>query len=233
LHFYGSPIGKDSMHKSEVLESIRNCGIVPAIRVNTETQALRAMEALCNGGVQIAEVTMSSPGAADMLDAVIARFGQNMVIGAGTVLDSETARHCILAGAQFIVTPALSAPTIELCRRYSIAVLPGALTPTEILVAWEAGADCVKVFPASAAGGAAYIRGVKAPLPHIELMPMGGVSLATAAEYIKAGSFALGVGNDLVNLSDLGEHGGAEISIRANAYRACVEEARAAQLAEP
>jgi 2-dehydro-3-deoxyphosphogluconate aldolase / (4S)-4-hydroxy-2-oxoglutarate aldolase len=214
------------MNKSEVLEKIRTCGLVPAVRVDTEAQALRALEALGNGGLSVAEVAMSMAGAARILEAALGRFGQDMVIGAGTVLDPETARHCILAGARFIVSPALNLRTIKLCRRYGIAVLPGALTPTEILAAWTAGADCVKVFPASSVGGPAYIHGVKAPLPQVELMPMGGVSLESAADYIKAGSLALGVGNDLVRLSDLGEHGGAAISKRAEDYRLRVEEAR-------
>jgi 2-dehydro-3-deoxyphosphogluconate aldolase/(4S)-4-hydroxy-2-oxoglutarate aldolase len=208
------------------LAEIHACGLVPAVRVQTETQALRALEALGNGGVTVAEVAMSMVGSARILDAAVARFGQSMVIGAGTVLDTETARYCILAGARFIVSPAVNQRTIKLCRRYSIPVFPGALTPTEILAAWSAGADGVKVFPASSMGGPSYIRGVKAPLPHIELMPMGGVSLETAEDYIRAGSFALGVGNDLIAVADLGEHGGAAITARARQYRQRVTQAR-------
>ena len=124
----------------------------------------------------------------------------DILIGAGTVLDAETARMCILEGAQFVVSPALKVPTIEMCHRYGVAVLPGALTPTEIVTAWEAGADVVKIFPASALGGAKYLKSVKAPLPQVEMIPTGGVSLATAAEFLEAGAFALGVGADLVDL---------------------------------
>jgi 2-dehydro-3-deoxyphosphogluconate aldolase/(4S)-4-hydroxy-2-oxoglutarate aldolase len=123
----------------------------------------------------------------------------DILLGAGTVLDPETARACILEGAQFVVSPALNVKTIEMCHRYGIAVFPGALTPTEILTAWEAGADVVKVFPASAMGGAKYLKSVKAPLPQVEMIPTGGVSLATAQEFLEAGAFALGVGADLVD----------------------------------
>jgi len=211
------------MRKSEVLERIRGCGVVPAVRVDTEEQALRALEALGHGGISVAEVAMSMPQAARVLDRAISRFGDCMLIGAGTVLDAETARHCILAGAQFIVSPALNVSTIEICRRYSVAVFAGALTPTEILTAWTAGADCVKVFPVSAAGGVSYIKAIRAPLPQVELLPMGGVSLESAADYIQAGCFALGVGNDLVSVSNLGDDGGAAITQRAAEYRARIE----------
>jgi 2-dehydro-3-deoxyphosphogluconate aldolase / (4S)-4-hydroxy-2-oxoglutarate aldolase len=122
----------------------------------------------------------------------------DILIGAGTVLDAETARMCILEGAQFVVSPALNIATIEMCHRYSVAVLPGALTPTEIVTAWQAGADVVKVFPASAMGGPKYLTSLKGPLPQIEMIPTGGVMLGTAAEFLEAGAFALGVGSDLV-----------------------------------
>src|SRR5208337_4882198 len=127
------------------------------------------------------------------------RAGDSILIGAGTVLDPETARACMLAGAAFIVSPSLNLKTIEICHRYSVPVIPGALTPTEVVTAWEAGADVVKVFPCSALGGAKYLKALKAPFPQIELVPTGGVSLSTAAEFLAAGAFALGVGADLVN----------------------------------
>ena len=129
----------------------------------------------------------------------MAKERPDILIGAGTVLDPETARMCILEGAQFVVSPALNVKTVELCRRYSIAVLPGALTPTEVVTAWQAGADVIKVFPASAMGGAKYLASLKAPLPQVELIPTGGVSLATAKDFLDAGAFALGVGADLVD----------------------------------
>lgn len=214
------------MDKVQVLGGIQTCGIMPAVRVRNEDQALRALAALYEGGIHVAEIAMSMTRAARILDAVIDRFGDLMVIGAGTVLDAQTARYCILAGAKFLVSPAVNLRMIELCRRYDIAVFPGALTPTEILSAWTAGADCVKVFPAGSMGGSSYIRAVKAPLPQVNLMPMGGVSLESAAEFIKAGSFALGVGNDLVSFSSAGESESRQIASRAAAYRSCIDKAR-------
>jgi 2-dehydro-3-deoxyphosphogluconate aldolase/(4S)-4-hydroxy-2-oxoglutarate aldolase len=219
---------KSPVNRAQLLDTIQRCGIVPAVRVQTEAQALRALEALGNGGIEVAEIAMSTPRAASILDAAIARFGSSMILGAGTVLDAATARHCILAGARFIVTPTLNLETIEMCLRYGVAVLPGALTPTEILAAWSAGAACVKVFPAGNMGGASYIRALKAPLPQIELMPMGGVTLVSAKEFLEAGSFALGVGSDLVHAGDLGGHGGTETTRRARQFRQIVIDFRRA-----
>jgi 2-dehydro-3-deoxyphosphogluconate aldolase/(4S)-4-hydroxy-2-oxoglutarate aldolase len=214
------------MRKLEVLERISTCGIVPAVRVESERRALQAVEALGRGGILVAEVAMSMSKASRILDQVLARFGDDMLIGAGTVLDAETARHCILAGAQFIVSPALNLSTIELCRRYGIPIFAGALTPTEILGAWTAGADCVKVFPVNAVGGASYIKAIRAPLPQVPLLPMGGVSLESVEDYFRAGCFALGVGNDLVTVLTSQDDGGAAISKRAGEYRARVEGSR-------
>jgi len=187
------------MHKSEVLNKIREVGLVPVLRADSEEEALAIAYALEAGGVTVLEVTMTVPGAIDAIGRLAAEAGDRILIGAGTVLDPETARACMLAGAQFIVSPALNLRTIEICRRYSVAVFPGGLTPTEIVTAWEAGADAVKVFPCSAVGGAKYLKAIKAPLPQIELIPTGGVSLATAAEFLEAGAIALGVGGDLVD----------------------------------
>ena len=187
------------MHKSEVLKKIREVGLVPVLRADSEEEALAIAYALEAGGVTILEVTMTVPGAVDAIRRLASEAGDRILVGAGTVLDPETARVCMLAGARFIVSPALNVRTIELCRRYDVAVFPGALTPTEIITAWEAGADAVKVFPCSAVGGAKYLKAIKAPLPQIELIPTGGVSLATAAEFLDAGAIALGVGGDLVD----------------------------------
>lgn len=186
------------MKKADVLARIQQIGIVPVLRASSTKEALGIAHAIAAGGVPILEVTMTVPGAINVIEQLVAHGG-NLLIGAGTVLDAETARACILAGAQFIVSPALDLRTIELCRKYGVPVLPGALTPTEIVTAWQAGADAVKVFPCSAVGGAKYLKAVKAPLPQIELIPTGGVSLATAAEFLEAGAFALGVGGDLVD----------------------------------
>ncbi len=187
------------MHKSEVLQKIRQVGLVPVLRADSEEEALGIAYALEAGGVTVLEVTMTVPGAVDVIRRLAKEAGDRILIGAGTVLDPESARACMLAGAEFIVSPALNVRTIELCRRYNVAVFPGGLTPTEVVTAWEAGADAVKVFPCSAMGGASYLKALKAPLPQIELIPTGGVSLATAADFLKAGAFALGVGGDLVD----------------------------------
>ena len=214
------------MEKSDVLKRIAEVGLVPVIRAESSEEALRVVEAIDAGGVPILEITMTVPGAIDLIEA-IRKQNATAIVGAGTVLDPETARACILAGAHFIVSPAVNTATIEMCRRYSVAVMPGALTPTEVVTAWSAGADVVKVFPCGALGGASYIRSLKAPFPHIALMPTGGVSMKTAADFIKAGSIALGVGADLVDLKTLREPGGPEIiTERAREYVRLVQEAR-------
>src|SRR6202789_1491161 len=166
------------MQKSEVLKALREIGLVPVLRADSEAQALTLADAIAAGGVTVLEVTMTVPGAIQVMRQ-LAEKRPDILIGAGTVLDPETARMCILEGAQYVVSPALNLRTIELCHRYSIPVLPGALTPTEVITAWEAGADVIKIFPASAMGGAKYLKGLKAPLPHVEMIPTGGVSLAT------------------------------------------------------
>ncbi len=195
------------MQKSAVLDQLRTIGLVPVLRAESVDRALALAEAIAAGGVTCLEITMTVPGAMQVMRK-LAETRTDILIGAGTVLDPETARMCILEGAQFVVSPALNMKTIEMCHRYSVAVLPGALTPTEIVTAWQAGADVVKVFPASAMGGASYLKSIKAPLPQVELIPTGGVSLATAEEFLRAGAFALGVGADLVDAKAMaaGEH---------------------------
>jgi 2-dehydro-3-deoxyphosphogluconate aldolase/(4S)-4-hydroxy-2-oxoglutarate aldolase len=162
---------------------------------------------------------MTVENAIQALETVANRYGDKVLLGAGTVLDPETARACILAGAQFIVTPALNVKTIEIARRYSKPVFPGGLTPTEVLTAWEAGADAVKVFPCSALGGAKYIKALKAPLPQIELFPTGGVNLETIGEFLSAGSAAVGVGSELVDSKTISEKKFAVITERARKFR--------------
>lgn len=213
------------MQKAEVLKSLREIGLVPVLRAESETQALALASAIAAGGVTVLEVTMTVPGAIRVMRR-LAEERPDILIGAGTVLDAETARMCILEGAQFVVSPALKIPTIEMCHRYGVAVLPGALTPTEIVTAWEAGADVVKIFPASALGGAKYLKSVKAPLPQVEMIPTGGVSLATAAEFLEAGAFALGVGADLVDLKAIAKGTPETITESARKYLAIVREFR-------
>jgi 2-dehydro-3-deoxyphosphogluconate aldolase/(4S)-4-hydroxy-2-oxoglutarate aldolase len=169
------------------------------LRADSPEQAVTIAKAIVAGGISVLEVTMTVPGAIDVIRTLVEGSDGHLLVGAGSVLDPETARACLLAGAQFIVSPVLNLATITLSRRYGVAVLPGALTPTEVLTAWEAGADVVKVFPCSAVGGAKYLKAIHGPLPQIKLIPTGGVSLATAEEFLKAGAFALGVGSDLVD----------------------------------
>jgi 2-dehydro-3-deoxyphosphogluconate aldolase / (4S)-4-hydroxy-2-oxoglutarate aldolase len=213
------------MEKSEVLKACREIGLVPVLRAESEEQALKLASAIAAGGVTVLEVTMTVPGAIRVMRR-LAEERPDILIGAGTVLDPETARMCILEGAQFVVSPALNIKTIEMCHRYGIAVLPGALTPTEIVTAWEAGADVVKVFPASALGGAKYLKSVKAPLPQVEMIPTGGVSLSTAAEFLQAGAFALGVGADLVDTKAIAQGRPETITENARKYLAIVREFR-------
>jgi len=214
------------MNKSEVIQRIKEVGLVPVVRAASADEAMQAIDAIKAGGVTVLEITMTVPGAVGAIAEVTKRFGEEVVVGAGTVLDAETARTCMLAGAQFIVSPSLNLDTIACCRRYGVAVLPGALTPTEVVSAWTAGADFVKVFPAGALGGASYLKALKAPLPQIELVPTGGVSLKTAADFIKAGASALGVGADLVDVKALRSGEANVITERARQYVEIVREAR-------
>ena len=216
------------MNKSQVIQQITGLGVIPVVRAASSEEAMQAIEAIKAGGVNVLEITMTVPGAVRVMEAVTARYGTEVLVGAGTVLDTETARACILAGAQFIVSPALNVGTIELCRRYGVAVMPGALTPTEVVTAWQAGADFVKVFPAQAMGGASYLRALKAPFPQIELVPTGGVSLKTATDFIKAGAAALGIGSDLVDIKALRAGHASVITENARQFVSLVQAARAA-----
>lgn len=214
------------MQKIQAIQQIKEVGIIPVVRAVSADEAMRAVDAIKAGGVSVLEITMTVPGAVRVIEEVAARYGSEALVGAGTVLDAETARACILSGAQFVVSPSLDLGTINCCRKYSVPVIPGALTPTEVVQAWAAGADFVKVFPAGAMGGANYIKALKAPFPQIELVPTGGVSLKTAADFIKAGASALGVGADLVDLKALREGRGSLITERARHFVELVIEAR-------
>jgi len=215
------------MNKTDVIKQIRDIGIIPVVRATSADEAMRAIDAIREGGVSVLEITMTVPGAVSVIEQLAKNYGNDVLVGAGTVLDPETARACILSGAKFVVSPALNVETIECCRRYGVAVMPGALTPTEVVQAWTAGADFVKVFPAGALGGASYLKALKAPLPQIELVPTGGVSLKTAADFIKAGASALGVGADLVDLKAVRDGQASIITERAKQYVEIVREARA------
>jgi 2-dehydro-3-deoxyphosphogluconate aldolase / (4S)-4-hydroxy-2-oxoglutarate aldolase len=215
------------MDKTQVIQQIEETGLVPVVRASSSDEAMRVIDAIKEGGVSVLEITMTVPGAIKVIEEVVAKFGSEATVGAGTVLDPETARVCILAGAQFVVSPALNLDTIALCRRYSVPVMPGALTPTEVITAWQAGADFVKVFPCGSMGGASYIKNLKGPLPHIRFIPTGGVSLKTAADFIKAGSSALGVGTDLVDVKAIGAGEAHVVTERAKQFTEIIREARA------
>ncbi len=214
------------MHRDVILRSILDIGVVPVVRTSSAESAVRAIEAVYRGGIRAAEITMTVPGAIKALEKLADAFGDKLVLGAGTVLDPETARICMLAGAQFFVTPALNVKTIEMAKRYSKIIMPGALTPTEIVTAWEAGADFVKVFPCGAMGGAKYIKSLKAPLPHIEMVPTGGVSLETTADFLRAGAAAVAVGAELIDAKTISEGRYEVFEERARQFLAEVAKAR-------
>lgn len=207
------------------MQLINNTGVIGIMRAKSSDQLIEAADAIREGGVRVIEVTMTTPGALKVIETAANRYGDDILFGAGSVLDPETARQAILAGAGFIVAPTLSLPTIHLCRRYDIPVVPGCFTPTEILTAWEAGADLVKVFPAGF-GGPKYIKAVRAPLPYTELIPVGGVNLSTTADFIRAGAFAVGVGSELVDQKLLDNGDMAELTRRATAFIAEVQKGR-------
>jgi len=213
--------------KSEVIQTIKDIGVIPVVRATSADEAMRAIDAIREGGISVLEITMTVPGAVKLIEEVVKRYGKDALVGAGTVLDPETATACISSGAQFVVSPALNLETIACCRERDIAVMPGALTPTEVVHAWKAGADFVKVFPAGAVGGPSYLKALKAPLPQIELVPTGGVSLTTARDFIRAGAAALGVGTDLVDINAIREGQSAVITERAKQFIEIVREARA------
>jgi 2-dehydro-3-deoxyphosphogluconate aldolase/(4S)-4-hydroxy-2-oxoglutarate aldolase len=214
------------MDKHQALAIMEDSGIIAIMRAQSSAQLLQAADAIKEGGVQAIEVTMTTPGALDVIREARARYGEEVLFGAGSVLDAETARAAILAGSQFIVGPTLNLDLVTLCRRYSIPVVPGAYTPTEAITAWEAGADMVKIFPASV-GGPSYIKAIKAPLPQLKLCPVGGVNLETAAEFIRKGAATLGVGSALINQKLLDEGDFDALTERARRLVEEVEKGRA------
>jgi 2-dehydro-3-deoxyphosphogluconate aldolase/(4S)-4-hydroxy-2-oxoglutarate aldolase len=215
------------MTKAEVLRRIEEVGVIPVVRAASSDEAIAVAEAISEGGIPLLEITMTVPGAVNVIAELSKRYGDKVVVGAGTVLDPGAARACIEAGAQFIVSPALNLKTIERCKDHEITIFPGVLTPTEVVTAWQAGADAVKVFPCSAVGGAKYLRALKAPLPQVKLVPTGGVSLSTAKDFIAAGAWALGVGADLVNTKAIQAGDRLSVVSAARDYVIAVREARA------
>jgi 2-dehydro-3-deoxyphosphogluconate aldolase/(4S)-4-hydroxy-2-oxoglutarate aldolase len=205
------------MKKYQKLNIIRETGVIAIMRAQSSDQLITAADAIKAGGVQAIEVTMTTPGALGVIGAAKARYGDDVLFGAGSVLDPETARAAILSGADFIVAPTLNLDMIALCKRYSIPVVPGCYTPTEALTAWQAGADMIKLFPASF-GGASLVKAILAPLPQLEIVPGGGVNLDTAADFIRKGAAALGVGSSLVNQKLLDAGDLTEMTRRAEAF---------------
>jgi len=201
-------------------------GLVPVIRVSSAPEAIWVADAIREAKGSLIEITMSVPGAIDVIKGLATKYGDEVIVGAGTVLDTETGRAALLAGAQFIVTPTLDLNLIQLAHRYSAVIIPGALTPTEILTAWNAGADMVKVFPAAQVGGPEYIKALKGPLPQILLVPTGGVNLQNAGAFIRAGATALGVGGELVDKKALKEKRLHVITENALAFFKAIKEAR-------
>ncbi len=205
------------MEKSTILEIIKNEKLVPVIRTNSTDDARQAIKLISKCGIKIFEVTMTVPNATQLI-AELNESDSDILIGAGTVLDVRQAESCIEAGAKFIVSPAFDLEIVKFCSKNEIAVMPGTLTPTEVLAAWKAGADCVKVFPCDALGGAKYLKTLKILFPQIEMMPTGGVSLETIADFFKAGAIAVGVGTDLVDFKAMREGNLEAVAEKAQKY---------------
>jgi 2-dehydro-3-deoxyphosphogluconate aldolase / (4S)-4-hydroxy-2-oxoglutarate aldolase len=214
------------MEKREVFNRMVSEGLIPVIRVASVTEAMDVADAIKEGGVTLIEITMSVPGALDAIKELTKKYKDDIIMGAGTLLDTETGRAALLAGAQFLVTPTLNLELIELAHRYSAVIVPGAATPTEILTAWNAGADMVKVFPAAQLGGPEYIKALRGPLPQVLYVPTGGVNLQNAGAFIKAGATALGAGGELVDKKAVKEKKFNIITENTRAFLKVIKEAR-------
>lgn len=214
------------MGRRDALARIQELGVVPVVRAASAAEALALVEAIRAGGIDVVELTMTVPGAVQVMAELDHRLGDAIVLGAGTVLDAETARACMLAGARFVVSPIVDEPTITCCRTYGVPVLAGALSPTEVVRAWRAGAAMVKVFPCGAVGGPSYLKALRGPLPQIPLLPTGGVSLDTVGAFIEAGAAAVGAGGDLADVARIREGNAGAIADRARRYVEAVTRAR-------
>lgn len=214
------------MQKKEVRDRIEEIGVLPAIRVSTKQDATYAAETVYRAGITVAEITMTVPSGLEVISQ-LAKSHPDMVVGAGTVLNVETAKRCVDAGAKFLTSPGLVLKVVEYALKHNVIVLPGALTPTEVIAAWEAGADFVKVFPCSASGGANYIRALKEPLPQVPLIATGGVNQVTTPAFIHAGAIAVGVGHELIPREALQFHHENQIFELARRFLAMVRDARA------
>jgi len=221
------------MTSEQVKEKIIEVGIIPVVRAASAAQAIAAAQAVCAGGIPVVEITMTVPGAVQVIAELVKTMGGDVLIGAGTVLNRESAQRCLDAGAQFLVSPGFNPGTVELAKDHGTIMLSGALTPTEVVDAWDAGSDLVKIFPCGAVGGAKYIKALKGPLPQIPMVPTGGVNLSNAAEFIAAGSAALGIGGELVSAEALKSGDTAAITNSAKQYVAIVRQARLARVSVP
>jgi len=215
------------MDKQKVRERILEIGIVPVVRASSAGEACIAAEAVCQGGIPIVEITMTVPGAVELIRELVKNCGSDVLIGAGTVLNADAARGCIDAGAEFLVSPGLNPQTVAFAAREGKLIMAGALTPTEVMAAWDAGADFIKVFPCGQVGGAKYIKALKGPFPQIPFIPTGGVNLKTAAEFLEAGSVALGIGGELVQAEALKANKPEIIVENARKFLAIVKHTRA------
>jgi 2-dehydro-3-deoxyphosphogluconate aldolase/(4S)-4-hydroxy-2-oxoglutarate aldolase len=214
------------MTKDQVRARIEEIAIIPAIRVSSHDDALFACEAVQQAGIPIVELTMTVPGAVELLE-VMGKNSCGVMAGAGTVLDLETAQRCVDAGAQFLTSPGLETELVEFAAKHGVLVLPGALTPTEVLNAWKAGGDMVKVYPCSQVGGAKYIKSLRGPFPQIPLIASGGVNHHTAPEFILAGAVALGIGGNLIPKEAIEQRQPERIAELARRFKEMVAEARA------
>jgi 2-dehydro-3-deoxyphosphogluconate aldolase/(4S)-4-hydroxy-2-oxoglutarate aldolase len=214
------------MTKQQVRNRIVEIGIVPVVRAASAQQAMQAAEAVCAGGIPIVEITMTVPGAIDVITQLAKSMGNDVLIGAGTVLDAEAAERCIDAGADFLVSPGFDLATVQFAKQQGKLIMAGALTPTEVITAWKAGSDFVKIFPCGTVGGAKYIKALKAPLPQVPMVPTGGVNLETAADFIRAGADALGIGGELVSAAACKSGNLSVVTEAARLYVDIVQEAR-------
>jgi 2-dehydro-3-deoxyphosphogluconate aldolase/(4S)-4-hydroxy-2-oxoglutarate aldolase len=212
--------------RAEIVRRIEAVGIVPVIRTATPDLAARAARAVLAGGISVFEITMTVPDAPAVIRALVKELGDQAVVGAGTVLNAAAAHQCVDAGAAFIVSPGFDPDTVTEAHARGVPAMPGALTPTEVIAAWTHGADLVKIFPVSAVGGAPYLRALRGPLPEVKLLPTGGITAANAAEYLKAGASAIGVGSELVDGKALAEGRDAVVTERARELCAAVQAAR-------
>lgn len=217
------------MKKDETLQRIVEIGVVPVVRVRSADVAYRAADALLEGGIAILEITLTIPNAIAVVRSLASRLGERALIGAGTVLSPADVDACVDAGARFIVSPGLDAAVVDAAHRRDVLAIPGVLTPTEVMAALRTGVEIVKIFPCSSMGGAKYVRALRGPLPHARLLPTGGITLATAAEYIQAGAAAIGIGSELVDETMLEAGQGAALADRARHLGVAIRSARGAR----